>query len=91
MSSDNIDTSFLTPKTRQFLKALPVIQDWDKVDLHQMRNAPRVAISPEIPRPRVNIQKIEIPASNDGHLIHVDIYRPEEIPADTVLPALVYL
>lgn len=91
MSSPPVGTSFLTPKTQTFLENLPVIEDWSKVDLQQMRNAPREPIDPAIPAPEVTIQRIKIPVLNDDHYVQVDVYRPKDVSAQTILPGLVYL
>ncbi|CAO3655551.1 unnamed protein product [Mucor hiemalis] len=81
----------VTPTSKKFLSGLPKGLDYTQITIPMLRAARDPAeLDESIPRPKVTVEKIEIPA-NDGHAIDVEIYRPANIEKDEILPALVYL
>lgn len=81
----------VTPTSKKFLSGLPKGLDYTQITIPMLRAARDPAeLDESIPRPKVTVEKIEIPA-NDGHTIDVEIYRPANVEKDEILPALVYL
>lgn len=83
----NIDRSFLTPLCRKFAEEVPSQSD---STIEEMR-AGCLAPTDLLPHIDYFVNKVEIKASKDGHIIPVHIYRPKDIPSDDILPAIVYL
>ncbi|KAG2233723.1 hypothetical protein INT48_007700 [Thamnidium elegans] len=81
----------LSPVSVALMSVLPVI-DYNTVPIEVLRSShASIALSDEILRPKVTVQRIEIPTSEDGHLIPADIYRPASAMPNEILPAMVFL
>lgn len=81
----------LIPSAQAFVSILPTNVDYTGVPIQYIRDKAAPILSDDIPRPKVVIEKMEIPCGTDGHLIHVDVYRPASASDDEILPVLVYL
>lgn len=81
----------LIPSSQAFVFTFPTNVDYTGVPIQYVRDNVSPILSADIPRPKVVIEKMEIPCYTDGHLIPVDVYRPASVRADEILPVLVYL
>ncbi|KAI7898268.1 Alpha/Beta hydrolase protein [Cokeromyces recurvatus] len=89
------DVNILEPASKAFIQAVRSMKgdngkkDFDKEAVDYMINAP---LSKNLCRPAVTIEHIQIPLrqeEGDGHMINVDVYRPQE--AKGILSAFVFL
>ncbi|CEP08701.1 hypothetical protein [Parasitella parasitica] len=86
-----IDISFLNPTSKAFLAQYPEAINFDVFTASDARSRPDGSIIEDIKAPVVDIEQIEIPDQNDGHLINCTVYKPIDTPADAKLPVFVYI